>query len=64
MNDERYILARLKVQLLRMLKDDDGYERSSDTIHKILDLIIAIEVTTVLDMELDEVFRNGQEDTE
>lgn len=64
MNDERYILARLKAQLLHLLKEKDVFEYRSKLIQEILDLIIAIETTTVLDMELDDLIGKEQEATE
>lgn len=64
MNDERYILARVKAQLIQMLNDKDAgeYDRKDHVIHMILDLITAVEVTAVLDMDVDDLLGRKGED--
>lgn len=57
MNDERYILARFKAMLVRKAAEDrkvKGYP-SSLGLEEILSMLAAIEATTVLDMEVDEI---------
>lgn len=64
MNDERYVLARVKAQLLQMLSEKDQYLWKSEIVHKVLDLIVAVEVTAVLDMDVEDLLRKEQEDKE
>lgn len=57
MNEERYILARFKAMLIRKAAEGrkvNGYPSRLD-LEEILSMLAAIEATTVLDMEADEI---------
>ena len=63
MNDERYILARFKMMLLdRISKGKKNYDWDVDIYKEVLVLLNAIEVTAVLDEDVDVILAPKQEE--
>ena len=63
MNDERYILARFKMMLLdRISKGKKEYDWDVDIYKEVLVLLNAIEVTAVLDEDVDVILAPKQEE--
>lgn len=63
MNDERYVLARFKMMLLsRISKGKKEYDWDVDIYKEVLVLLNAIEVTAVLDEDVDVILAPKQEE--
>ena len=61
MNDERYILARFKMMLLdRISNGKKEYDWDVDIYKEVLVLLNAIEVTAVLDEDVDVILKKEE----
>lgn len=65
MNDERYVLAKLKMMLIDRIKNSERtYEANIDIYKEVLVLLNAIEVTAVLNEDVDVIMNDRQEEDE
>ena len=56
MNDERYIIARFKATILQRLAEQKKIDKYTHlSAEEALNILMAIEATTALDMEVDEI---------
>lgn len=63
MNDERYILARLKMMLINKISEGKkNYDWDVGIYKEVLVLLNAIEVTAVLDEDVDVILAPKQEE--